>query len=648
MNSTRRGLSSAIALLTLAGLPANGADRAAATQEHAYWFHEVRSPSVLSSDEGEALCRWIRRAIRKGKPSRAFPDLTNDRNGPSVVVISWSDGTSRATVRIGAGKSIGEAVKNATERHLGGKGPPRNAMPTVRLDIVQDIWQHPGFEIRKSEVPAPGLCGIAFSPQSDLAFLPGELIAVDAVGPKRRLEPGRLEVLLARRNQWRKLGRWNIIENYEAPQPACFFECQSFFMDDAGVASVFRGHRVMRPLTRSELRRRTDAGADFLVRTLEREPRDLRLADILEAETMTAEEKANRAPLEAEDRAGCALALLEFAEFANDSSAKQQARSQLRHLRNAAVNLPSRSPDTQAACIARGREVRLGTNALTILALLADEEAEESRECALRMGRWLADQLRPDGTFVLRRRATDAQTAPADSLTESSQATLALVRLYEATALPDYRTAAMRALQALVREHTTNREMGDLPLSPWLVEALNAGFTYGRDEAFAKTVERIALATVAYQTLKPPVPDELGGHAGSPSATRAATQVHLLANAMDLLDDTYRRKAAIDLARALHGYLMFQLQAQLDTVSTFFLKDPPAVRGAFRDDAVVVRFRPTDQWVQLRALVAAQAEIEALGADLQTHPCLPLTERQKEALRKAYQDMTRFPRALPE
>lgn len=645
----RRSLAAALVAATFGlGTPAQAAeeeadDRNKQEPSHSTWFHEVSSPAVLASATGAAICRWIRDELRTPQSAGAFPDVPNDRSGDSVVFVSWSDGTRRPAVRIGAGDSIADAVVDAVKRHLrSGKTVPSDSL-RVRLDIVQDIWQHPGFRIRQTEIPAPGLAGLAFSPNSGLAFLPAELIAVDAVAEDRTLRTDRIELLLARRSQWRKLGGWNIIANYIDPQPVCFFECQSFSLHEDRVSYTFRGHHMLEPLKPSQLKRRTAAGAEFILQVLQDDPRDL-----LVRELVRPDDAPPKPELALVDWAGCALALAEYARTAPDKVPAALTRTLLARLLEYAVTPPG-IPESMLCLADDDGVIRLGTNALAVLAFL-EEDSEVELKKATRIGRYLAAQATSDHHFVVHRNADNGKAAAKTSVTESAQAIVALLRLYEETSEPEFRQAALGALDTLLEEHIKQQEMNVLPRTPWILEALNLGYTYTHNQrrSYRQSAERIALAAVTDQTLDPTVPDELYSPRNSPSATEAAMHAHLLSIAADILRSARRTQPLGEFHCAIHAYVMFQLQAQLDAAAVFHVKNPKTYEGAFRDDAVVVRFRPVDQWVQLRALAAVQRELSRADAEFPDDKPLPLTQAQKKALFRAYRTITTFPRALNE
>lgn len=642
--SRNRSGALAAALILAVALPLHLTGQEATAKDSAareIWFHHVKSPALITSAAGAKLCRWIENALEAGGPLPALPEIRGDRRGASVVVVSWSDGNRPASVRIGTGGSIGEATGDAVRRHRSTPESPINAL-LVRLDIVQNMWQHPGFRIRQTEVPAPGLCGVAFSPKSGLGFLPAELIAVDAVDAQRRLLPSRIELLLARRNQWRNLGHWNIIGNYIEPQPACFFECQTFFLNDDKPSYVFRGHRMLQPLTAQDLRQRTQAGAEHMIETLRRAPADLLLRDLIRPD-----DTPPKPDLRLADWVGCALALNDFAQFADHDAARELAIA----IHDPVLEFAAKPPGIpqRVLCLAEGGAIRIGVNALAALAFL-QSGTEDARRNAERIGGYILAQATADHHFIIHRDAATGKAVPNTSVAETAQAILALLRLYETTSEPRYRQTAMQALDTLLEEHVERREMTDLPRSLWVMEALNAAytFTYDRRRAYRQAAQRIALASVADQTLDAGVPDETFSPRNSPSATQAAINAHLLSTAADILRAARRDQALGELHQAIHGYLMFQLQAQLDAVATVFLPEPRRLTGAFRDDAVVIRFRPVDQWVQLRALVAAQREFERAGTPVDPGTPLPLSRPQKQAVVQAYRAITTFPRALPQ
>jgi len=597
------------------------------------WLGHITKPVELSGSDWAELTSAVYAGLQNGRLAESLPAPAAADDGVRAVFLSSSTGADSATVFLGVGVGLREAVRTAFDRAAAALEP---GVPVrwLKLDVVQYALPVLDFHIHRSPLPQPSLLGIAFEPFRRVALLPEQLVARDLTDAHGRLVVHGVGEQLAATERLSDALVWSKISAFRGGVPVYLFECESTFHDGQQCIPLFRGHRVYRDFGVTDLVSAATRAGDFMVRWCT----ETGEFAVPLAEWHTGPDGT---PLLRDD-AGAALALLALYKRTERRSFLTAAESIVTRLQGA---IRPYALDPKAGCIVEYRLSSLDTNALAILAILAlRQTTHDGRfDTALKsMSRYVLHQLQPGGEFIHDRAYPSGNIQSDISLSASALAVHTLVELYEATARPVFMTAAKRGMDGLIASDVEGRGMAELPHDEWFLSAVDSLFTYTRDASLVRLVERVALSIVSTQTQTPDFPDLLGSVNQHPSATTAARRTRALARAAELLLDTGRDQAAEGLLGQIRLSLAFQLQAQLDPPSAMYLSRPDAYIGAFRDHVLDYGLTLHCQYTQILSLLDVAAAVEKLPSR-----ALPDPPKVRACSDTTWDSMDRFPRFLP-
>lgn len=148
------------------------------------------------------------------------------------------------------------------------------------------------------------------------------------------------------------------------------------------------------------------------------------------------------------------------------------------------------SPDYRHGCIAENNSVKLGGNALAILALLSVYRATGDailKALAESLGNYILKDWKPDGDFVHKRYLSSGKISDFQSMYYTGEALLALLHLFEASGNEIWLDAAIRSENMLAA-----RDYGVPEQSHWMLYALELLCRHRWNEAHAQHAGKIA------------------------------------------------------------------------------------------------------------------------------------------------------------
>jgi len=651
-----------ILALTLAGLPvslpcaAQRDDEDRAVLSGHIWFDHIRKPVSLTQEQGHELARRVFTALQTSRMRRDFVPEGIVDYAPRLVFLSWRSRDGGLETRLGRGEGLAKAFRDVLRSVTKDrKHRPDKNLTAVKIDIVQQSFVVSTFNVDTSEIVFPSVTGLAFSETSGFAFLPEELV-FNGFFQKQLLQPQLIAQRLAHREQWEDFGNWTRISSYRRPQCVYLFETQAFYADANRVDTLFNGHALRETVRATELLPAARGAGDFLCRAVETSgritfppmPWEVQTEELGPANDGTSappsDPPARPPDMPVPERIAAALALLQLHHTTTTPVFAEKAEALLDPLVRTLV-LYDRGG--QALCLQEANGSGLGVNALLAAVLATHAKTtghDEYTEQIERIGRHLLLQMQPDGQFSATCILPSGAPRPEPALPAAAfRAVDALVRLYETTGNRSFVAGARRGTAFLIDRCIGPRiPIEKLPRDEWSVMALNRLYTYERHDTIVATVERLALAIMADQTLDSPLPDMVGSWREYPSAAAAARMSQALAAAGELLHDTGREKAARRIAETVHAYLLFQMQTRYGDIESFYLDRAQPFAGGFRNDCLGFAFSVGGQAEQILSLLAARRLFEALKLDDE----LPLSARQTETLDHARNMAMTFPRLL--
>ncbi|MDP2829178.1 MAG: hypothetical protein Q8O37_11300 [Sulfuricellaceae bacterium] len=147
------------------------------------------------------------------------------------------------------------------------------------------------------------------------------------------------------------------------------------------------------------------------------------------------------------------------------------------------------SPDYRYACIAEDNSIKLGGNALAILAMLSVYRATGDgilKTLAESLGKYILKDWKADGDFVHKRYLKSGKVSDFKSMYYTGEALLALLHLFEASGDERWLEAVIRSEDALAPS-----DYGAAEQSHWMLYALELLCQYRWNENYARHAGKI-------------------------------------------------------------------------------------------------------------------------------------------------------------
>ena len=331
-----------------------------------------------------------------------------------------SNGRTRATVSLGAGRGIVNAILQAVFAARTGTltGEGRR---WAKLDIVQDVQSFRNFNLSSPLPFDASLYGIALDRLSGAAFLPEELVSAEIVGHNHRIDPGNLLALLregAGRQQVADLLRSGKLNVYR-------FGTTSVVFDGSSTFPLYRGHRMFTEVSKEELLDALRLSGRYLSRAVNQEGK---FAYIYEPSVNDVRDDYNIIR-----HAGTILAMLELYQLTGDQELLNAGRRAINYLLRQAQPCPLKTEDTM--CIVENGNTKLGGNALAALALAEYTTVTGDRSSVpvlLLLGNSIRSFQKESGEFFVQKLSVPAgKITSYESDYYPGEALFALTRIYK-------------------------------------------------------------------------------------------------------------------------------------------------------------------------------------------------------------------------
>jgi hypothetical protein len=238
-------------------------------------------------------------------------------------------------------------------------------------------------------------------------------------------------------------------------------------------------------------------------------------------------------------------------------------------------------------CLAEDNVVKLGTNALAILAFAEHREAGgpvTDVTMATNLARFLVSTQSADGEFTAHRISADTgAVVGAVSPYFPGEAAFALARLGVVTGDHTWTDAAHRGVMWLLTHRDADVPTAELPHDHWLLYALDLVHADRPEPAYAAQTRRLldAIEAAQHQGISGGRRTWNGGFYHPPRSTPTATRSEGLAAAWRLLSRAGDDAAADRAFAALSRSIAFQLRTQVTPASAADLELAPDSIGGF-------------------------------------------------------------------
>ena len=514
-----------------------------------------------------ALARYLAGELIAGMKRAEFPKSLQADARPRVVFLSVSDGRRPATVVLGSGRGMPEAVAQALQRARRSVKAP----VWLKLDVVGSVESLPAGALERPLKLDPSLYGLAFGRSRPVALLPEELTLHGLVDSRQRLRPDRLGAYLARTGRLRGAagagGGWPL-----GKLRAYRFAASSFFTDGSEVVALYRGHRRFKKLDAGLLLASARMAGEYLRRSVGPEGK---FVYIYRAAADTVPDRYNLVR-----HAGAAYAMLELYGLTRDKALLAAAERAIGHLCKAVR--PALSEPQRAACVVEDDWAKLGGNALAVVALLEYQQATGDRRhlpLARRLGWWIRRCQDKTGRFAVQKQAyTTGLVSDFVSIYYPGEAMLAMVRLGRADPTGPWLDVAERAAKYLIEV----RDRRQPPPDHWQLYALNELYRLRRKDAYVRQAMRLAQHIVEAQNREGIYPDWRGSFYRPPRSAPTATRMEGLCAAYQLAMAAGRSEQARSILRSIRLGVAFILQTQVRPETAMYLARPQRALGGVR------------------------------------------------------------------
>ncbi len=254
--------------------------------------------------------------------------------------------------------------------------------------------------------------------------------------------------------------------------PMYRFTTVSFFSNGKDTIRLYRGHRLFNKISRDELLVAARGGGQYLTQAVDASGK---FAYVYRPKTNEVPGKYNILR-----HAGTVYAMLELYEVTAETQLLQAARRAIDYLLLSAK--PCEAGKREALCIVEKDQVKLGGNALAVIALAKYTQVTQDRQympVLLRLGEWIQSVQRENGKFFVHKQTyPDGKIADFVSQYYPGEALLAMVRLYALDSRPNWLDTAEKGAQYLIKVRDRGLSNSELSHDHWLLYALNELYRY--------------------------------------------------------------------------------------------------------------------------------------------------------------------------
>ncbi len=343
---------------------------------------------------------------------------------------------------------------------------------------------------------------------------------------------------------------------------------------------------VIPSITQSKYLRSAKAGGDYLVRQMHEDG-----SFVYDYDPLTGDESPSYNILR---HAGTAYSLIDLYEATGDEQYLRAGEKALTYLDNQIIPCPELvggQPLVDAACVEEDGEIKLGGNALAILAFTEHTAVTGSKQYlprAQQLARFVVSTQRQNGEFSVHK-IDSSSGAPEDfeSGYYPGEALFALARLSAVDHDSLWINAAHNAAHWIIDVRDANIPTKDLNHDHWLLYGLSELYTDRPDKEYLAHAKRIVESIAASQ--HPSVrsgetvdhPEWAGGFYEPPRSTPTATRSEGLGAAYTIFTRAGEEAYATVVKDVMRKAIDFELRTQFTATQLALLGADMTAQGAF-------------------------------------------------------------------
>ncbi|MEC4895019.1 MAG: hypothetical protein SAL07_08410 [Oscillatoria sp. PMC 1051.18] len=532
------------------------------------WFSDFRNTLPLTTKEEKLLIQYVSVALgQQQKKVKLTNNIQEDRQ-PRLVFLSLSDGQKTASVIFGSGRGIIKAIEEAISQI------PRQLqnIKWIKLDIVQSVFSLSRLNLKRPLYKQRSLYGLAFDRESQIAFLPEELLASNLLNTDLYIRHQNilryLEKDSEKAQEYQRILDSDRIQIYR-------FTTTSLFTENNQSISLYRGHRLFDKLKPEQILAAAFDGGEYLTRAIEPNGK---FVYIYRPKTNNVLNKYNILR-----HAGTIYSLLELYEVTQNKQFLATAETAIAYLLQ--TFHPYETPQGKVKCVVEEGFVKLGGNALAAIALSKYTQVTKSQDYLAiiqELATWMASVQNETGEFVVHKQSyPEGKVRPFLSEYYPGEAILAMLRLYQLDSDDRWLDVAANAAKFLIEVRDYGLPDSKLPHDHWLLYGLNELYRHRPEQLYLNHGLRLASAIVDKQNINPSYPDWQGSYYQPPRSTPTATRSEGLYAAYQLAKFVGKDEDAKTFLAAIKRGIKFQLQTQFQPESVLYLPNPRRAIGGF-------------------------------------------------------------------
>ncbi len=524
----------------------------------------------LEPGEGEALVALVASSLKGGERLPPLPGKLGEDKNHRICFVTLADGLGKRAVSVGSGAGLYEALARAGEALS--NEPLRKTFRWIKLDLVKGAQSGKDLDLEKPLGMDPSLFGLAIDGDVEKALLPEELVVSLARGGKRVSVERMNEIL-----QQTRVARPSS-EIGKNPSRYVLFNTISFFGDGKSAWPLFRGNREWREYSKADIDSALELAGKYLARSVKEDG-----AFVYQYEPFLGQESEDYNIVR---HAGTIFAMMDLYGARKDPEVLKAAERAigylLRQVREGSVSGKS------VKMVVEGGDVKLGGNALAVLALSEYERVTGNRdhdEVMKGLAEWILATQATNGRFKVHKQSfPSGKVSSFQSEYYPGEAIFALMRVYSLTGGKKWLDAAEAGAlyQLKVFSKLDDRR---LPHDHWLLYGLNEVQRARPRQEFIDGARRFARVIIQAQHTREnqPQPDWDGGYYKPPRSAPTATRMEGLDSAFALARDFGGKEEAAQIRLAIERGMGFLLRIQAGPETAMYCKDPARSMGGFRE-----------------------------------------------------------------
>jgi hypothetical protein len=549
------------------------------------WFDDLEGSERLSREQELEAAGKIFEALFD--PDQGdLSEFTFSDDQPRMLFLSLSDGLDKAQVLHQAGDSLRAAAEGLLAQ-TDGLAEQGFTPVWAKLDFVTEAAFDPAFAPADPFPYERSLFGLAFEETSAIALLPEVLAAETIVDSDRNFLPDALAGYLEQAGLPTSYA--NGLASLQSI-PAFHFSTSSYFYENNGLLTLYRGHRVFPIYTNLDLENALLGGGRYLTAAVDEDGRFV-YSYLPKTDSVGAGYNILR-------HAGTTYAMLDLYSHTSDEELLAAAERAIRYMMDQVRLCPVGSGFEN--CLIEDERAKLGGNGLAVLALTYYMRATGDQallEDTRSLARWMVSLQAESGEFTthIMEYATGQDTG---SVSEyyPGEAIYALANLYLLDGNEDWLRAAQAGARWLANDRIAGKAPDKVTHDHWLLLGLDVIQHISPDPVYFDASMAIADAIIQSQNVDPEFPDWFGGFYRPPSSTSNATRTEGLMAAYRVARGFGSPGQAERILHAAKNSVSFQLATQFHPESAMYLPNPQRALGGFHRD--LTNFEIRNDYVQ--------------------------------------------------